>query len=259
MSHPTQLPKITLVGAGPGDPDLLTVKAVKALQQANVVLYDALVHPDVLALAPASAEKIYVGKRSSNHRFQQETIEWMMVEYARSHGHVVRLKGGDPFVFGRGHEELVYARQEGIPVDIVPGISSCIAVPELQEVPVTRRGTSDSFWVLTGTTSEGHLSQDLRLAAHSNATIVVLMGLKKISLISRLFSQAGKSGTPAMIVLNGSMPDEKVLLGTVATLPQQLAALDNQAPGIIVIGEVVALHPAFAAQAAMKAAGVQAA
>ena len=129
-------PLITLVGAGPGDPDLLTIKGLKAIQSANVILYDALVNPILLNEAPDCAIKIYVGKRANRHRFSQQDINTMLVEYALAYGHVVRLKGGDPFVFGRGHEELSYAALFNIKVNMVPGISSCIAVPELHEVPI---------------------------------------------------------------------------------------------------------------------------
>ena len=180
-------PKITLVGAGPGDPELITVKGLKAIQSADVILYDALANPALINEAPQDALKIYVGKRAGKHKLKQEEINLLLVQSAFLHGHAVRLKGGDSFVFGRGHEEIEFARAFDIPTSIVPGISSCIAVPELQEVPLTRRGLNESFWVITATTRSGKLSKDMSLAAQSTATVVVLMGMRKLPEIMRMF------------------------------------------------------------------------
>lgn len=236
-------PHLTLVGAGPGDPELLTLKGAKALRQANVVLYDALIDPRLLHHAPPQALKIYVGKRAGQHRASQGEINRLIVQYAKSHGHVVRLKGGDPFVFGRGQEEAAFARSNGVAVDIVPGISSCIAVPELQQVPPTRRGYSESFWIITGTTREGELSADLALAAKSTATVIVLMGMKKAEQIAALFERAGRSNLPAMAISKGSTLAEQRVIGTAATLPQLIKAGQLPCPGLLVFGEVVRLHP----------------
>ncbi len=235
--------KITLVGAGPGDPDLMTLKGWKALQHADVVLYDALVNPEILESAPENALRVYVGKRANNHRYPQEEINLMMVQYAYLHGHVVRLKGGDSFVFGRGHEELEFARAFDIEIEVVPGISSCIAVPELQQVPLTRRGLNESFWVLTGTTRAGELSKDVRIAAQSSATAVILMGMKKLPEIVQIFSTHGKSKTPVMVVQSGSTEKEKYALGTVDSIESIVKGKGLGTPAIIVIGEVVNLHP----------------
>ncbi len=240
------IPKITLVGAGPGDPELLTIKAWKALQQADVVLYDALVSDEVLDMVRPGAILVDVGKRASKHTHPQEDINWMLVEYAMNHGHVVRLKGGDPFVFGRGYEEMAHAAMFGIKVDIVPGLSSCIAVPGLQGVPVTCRGINESFWVVTGTTRSGSISKDVELAAQSSATAVILMGMRKLGDIMDIYAALGKKDTPAMVVQNGSTPEEKVVLGRVHNLAERVAMADASSPGIIVIGDVVALHPQFA-------------
>src|ERR1700761_2584132 len=169
-------PRITLVGAGPGDADLITVKGIKALKTADVVLYDALVNEELLDFAPERATKVYVGKRSGDHSFSQEAINKLMIDYALNYGHVVRLKGGDPFVFGRGYEELDFAASYSIPAQVIPGISSSIGVPGLQHIPVTHRGLSESFWVVTGTTAKGAVSKDIYDAARTNATVVVLMG-----------------------------------------------------------------------------------
>ncbi|MEM9917198.1 MAG: uroporphyrinogen-III C-methyltransferase [Bacteroidota bacterium] len=245
MKTETIHPKITLVGAGPGDPELMTMKGMKALWSADVVLYDALVNPALLEEAPADAVKIYVGKRASNHRYSQDEINLMMVQFAFTHGHVVRLKGGDSFVFGRGHEELQFAKAFDIETSVVPGISSCIAVAELQEVPLTRRGLNESFWVLTGTTRSGALSNDISLAAQSSATAVILMGMRKLPEIAAVFALHGKKDTPAMVIQSGSMPEERVVLGTVQDIAQKVAQEKMGSPGIIIIGEVVQLHPAL--------------
>lgn len=236
-------PKITLVGAGPGDPDLITVKGLKALQKADVVLYDALVNRDILENAPSQAIKIYVGKRANNHRFSQDEINLMLVQYAYSHGNVVRLKGGDSFVFGRGHEEITYADAFNIETEVIPGISSCISLPALQKVPVTRRGVNESFWVLTGTTKNGQLSKDIAIAAQSSATAIILMGMRKLREIAKIFAQNGKGETPVLVIQNGSRKDERKVLGMVNEIADIVESKKMDAPGLIVIGEVVSLHP----------------
>lgn len=237
------IPKITLVGAGPGDPDLITLKGLKAIQKANVILYDALINPILLEEAPTDALKIFVGKRAGKHSASQDKINLLLVQFAYSHGHVVRLKGGDSFVFGRGHEEMDFAQSFNIPVEVVPGISSCIAVPELQEVPLTRRGVNESFWVMTATTRYGKLSKDIEIAAQSSATIVILMGLRKLKAIAKCFIKKGKAKTPVMVIQNGSAKNEKVVLGTVDTIVEAVQKEELGTPAIIVIGNVVALHP----------------
>ncbi|MCX2473403.1 uroporphyrinogen-III C-methyltransferase [Pedobacter sp. MC2016-05] len=237
--------KITLLGAGPGDPDLLTLKGVKALQAADVVLYDALTNEALLEHAPADAIKVYVGKRSGEHSYPQETINKLMIDYALNYGHVVRLKGGDPFVFGRGYEELDYAASYSIPVDVIPGISSSIGVPGLQQIPVTHRGLSESFWVITGTTTSGEVSNDIYQAAESNATVLVLMGLKKLAKIVKIFKAAGRHHLPVAVVQNGSSEDEKLVVGRVETIESLVQQENIKAPALLIFGEVVSLHPSF--------------
>ncbi|WP_421944155.1 uroporphyrinogen-III C-methyltransferase [Pedobacter sp.] len=237
--------KITLLGAGPGDPDLLTLKGVKALQAADVVLYDALTNEALLEHAPAEARKVYVGKRSGEHSYPQETINKLMIDYALNYGHVVRLKGGDPFVFGRGYEELDYAASYSIPVDVIPGISSSIGVPGLQQIPVTHRGLSESFWVITGTTTSREVSNDIYQAAQSNATVLVLMGLKKLSKIVEIFKAENKHHLPVAVVQNGSSADEKLVIGVVETIENLVQQENVKAPALLIFGEVVSLHPSF--------------
>lgn len=231
-------PKLTIVGAGPGDVELITLKGVKALQSAAVVLYDALVDPELLQYAP-TAEHIFVGKRKGCYAYQQEQINELIVECAKSKGHVVRLKGGDPFVFGRGAEEMDYAQQQGLSVHMVPGISSSMAVPAAQQIPVTKRGAAESFWVITGTTKEHKLSHDVALAAKSNATVIILMGMSKLSVIVTLFSQEGKADMPVAIIQNGTRADEKIGVGTISTIEGIVAREQLANPAIIIIGEVV--------------------
>lgn len=238
-------PFITLVGAGPGDPDLITLKAVKAIQVADVILYDALVNEELLDYAKPSCTKIYVGKRAERISTSQDYINKLLVDYALTHGHVVRLKGGDPFVFGRGGEELDYARQFDIPTAVVPGISSSVGLTGLQQIPLTYRGISESFWVITGATSDGQLSADLQTAPQTSATVVVLMGYAKLAQIVALYEQQGKGDLPIALIQNGSLPTERIALGRINTILDEAKRKEVGVPAIIVLGEVVAKHQAF--------------
>ena len=232
-------PRLTLVGAGPGDAELITLKAINTLKAADVVLYDALVNPDLLKYAKTNAELIFVGKRRGCYHYQQEQINELIVARGKSHGHVVRLKGGDPFVFGRGAEEMEYAAENGLEVGMVPGISSSLAVPASQNVPLTKRGSSESFWVITGTTKQHKLSEDVALAAKSSATVVVLMGMGKLSEIVSLFQKEGKNNLPVAIIQDGTTKREKIGIGTVDTIESIVAEKQLSNPAIIVLGEVV--------------------
>lgn len=238
-------PHITLVGAGPGDAELITVKGIKALQTADVVLYDALVNEELLDFAPAHAVRVYVGKRSGDHSYSQDAVNKLMIDYAINYGHVVRLKGGDPFVFGRGYEELDYAASYSIPAKVIPGISSSISVLGLQQIPVTHRGMSESFWVVTGTTANGEVSADLIEAAKTKATVVVLMGINKLPEIAEIFKQQGKGKLPVALIQSGSTPEEKVAVGIVNTIVEVAQDHKIKAPALMVFGEVVSLHPKF--------------
>jgi uroporphyrin-III C-methyltransferase len=236
-------PLLTLVGAGPGDPELLTLKAVKALEAADIVLYDALVSKDILAYIPASTPQICVGKRAGQHSHTQDEINSLIVESAFLYGHVVRLKGGDPFVFGRATEEIEFASRYAIPTRVVPGISSALAVPAAISVPLTSRGVSESFWVVTGTTMTGGLSSDVALAAQSTATIIILMGLKKLAEIMSVFHAHGKHDLPVAVIQNGTLPSQKHVVGTVSTIVNLVREEDLGSPGIIVAGDVVRFAP----------------
>jgi uroporphyrin-III C-methyltransferase len=238
--------KLTLIGAGPGDPDLITLKGIKALASANVVLYDALANQVLLDYAPQDALKIFVGKRKGMKAYSQEEINELIVHYATHFGHVVRLKGGDPFLFGRGYEEIVYAQKHHIDASIIPGISSAIAVPELQHIPVTLRGISESCWITTATLADGQLSNDIHLAAHSSATIVILMGMHKLEEIAALYKHLGKEAMPVAIIQNGSLPEEKIIVATMKDIMEakNISGISN--PAVIVAGDVVKTHPLFA-------------
>lgn len=231
-------PKLTVIGAGPGDVELITLKGIKTLQNADVVLYDALVNLELLDYA-VNAEKIFVGKRKGCYSYQQDQINELIVQRALQHKQVVRLKGGDPFVFGRGAEEMEYASASGIEVAMVPGVSSALAVPANQNIPVTKRGSSESFWVITGTTKEHQLSKDIALAAKSSATIIILMGMSKLSEIMELFKKEGKQETPVAIIQDGTTVNEKIGIGTVSSIEAKVKEQQLRNPAIIVIGEVV--------------------
>lgn len=238
-------PKITLIGAGPGDIELITLKGLNTLKTADVVLYDALVNPALLNYAPTNSLKIYVGKRNHHHSYTQDQINKLIVDMAYAHGHVVRLKGGDAFVFGRGQEELNYANAFNIETSVVPGISSSISVPALAGIPVTHRGSSESFWVITGTTKDNQLSQDILSAAKTNATVVILMGLGKLKEIADIFSKEGKANTAIALIQDGSLPTQRVALGTIETIVDIARVKNIKAPAVIIIGEVVKQHQDF--------------
>ena len=238
--------KLTLVGAGPGDAELITLKGLRVLGEADVLLYDALVNPELLRYAPG-AEKILVGKRKGCAAYAQQQINELIVQRGRGGNHVVRLKGGDPFVFGRGAEEMSYAASRGMEVAVVPGLSSGLSVPASQHIPVTLRGVAESFWVITGTTRDHQLSTDVALAARSSATVVILMGMSKLEAIMACFSKAGKADTPVAVIQEGTTPRERLALGTVGTISGEVARLGLSNPAVIVVGEVVGERERFLA------------
>ena len=242
VSHPIVKdlqPRLTVVGAGIGDPDLITLKAIKALQSADAVLYDALVNEALLDYAAPGAAKVYVGKRKGAKAFTQEEINERIVAYAHCCGHVVRLKGGDPFVFGCGLEEMQYAQSQGIPAGYIPGVSSAIAGAGAAGIAVTTRGASRSFWVITATTDTGELNPEIFTAAATDATVVVLMGLAKLGEIAQAFQAAGKSEIPVAVIQNATLPGQREVFGTVADIPEKVLESDIGSPAVIVIGAVV--------------------
>ncbi|WP_111308138.1 uroporphyrinogen-III C-methyltransferase [Confluentibacter sediminis] len=232
-------PKLTVVGAGPGDVDLITIKAIKAIASADVILYDALINEELLKYASERTEIIFVGKRKGCYAFQQEQINELIVAKAKEKGHVVRLKGGDPFIFGRGAEEIDYVQAFGLETYMVPGISSAIAVPAYQGIPLTKRNAAESFWVITGTTKKHQLSSDVHLAAKSTATVVILMGMGKLDEIVEVFSAENKQDISVAIIQEGTTENEKIGIGTIATIQKVVEEKQLTSPAIIVIGEVV--------------------
>ena len=234
-----EIPFLTLVGAGPGDPDLITVKGVKALRNANAVLYDSLVDPKLLRYAP-NAVHVPVGKRSGKSSISQSTIHQLIVEYAMKYGHVVRLKGGDPFVFARGIEELEYAEKHGIQTKVVIGISS-IMLPGYYGIPLTKRGINQSFMVVTATTSEGTLSKDVAIAAEYSPLTLFFMGLKKMDLIIKEYQKVNKGNLPVAVINGGSIKNkEEVIYGTVNTILNQIQMINLSSPTLLLFGQCVA-------------------
>lgn len=231
-------PRLTIVGAGMGDSELITLKAINALRQADVVLYDALINEELLEYCHPACERIYVGKRGYEKSVSQDSINFLIAEKAFEKGHVVRLKGGDPFIFGRGNEEIAYAKERGIETAYVPGISSIMS-GGLYEIPLTARGVADGFWVITGTKSDKSLTKDVRLAAHSSATVVILMGMKKLAQIAQIFKEEGFGETPAAIIQQASTADQKIGIGQVQNLEEIARYYAMSNPAIIMIGEVV--------------------
>lgn len=231
-------PRLTVVGAGPGDPELITLKAIKAIASAQAVLYDALVDPILLEHCSPTCEQIYVGKKPGESH-SQAAINELIVEKAYALGHVVRLKGGDPFVFGRGQEEIEFAKSYGLITGYIPGISSSYAAAGAADIPLTVRGVNESFWVMTGTKSDGSLSEDLKLGLQSTATLVILMGMSQLAEIASLCQQYGKGEISAAIIQNGTMANQRIGISTAAELENLAKKEDLRNPAIIVIGEVV--------------------
>jgi uroporphyrin-III C-methyltransferase / precorrin-2 dehydrogenase / sirohydrochlorin ferrochelatase len=232
---------VSLVGAGPGDPELLTLKGLRRLEEADVVLYDALVAPEVLALAKR-AHRFFVGKRAGRKSMRQETIHRLLVRAARRGKRVVRLKCGDPFVLGRGGEEALALVAAGIPFEVVPGVSSAIAAAELNGIPVTHRGLSSAFVVVSGHSEQAYGPVLRGLAPHS-ATIVILMGLaSRAEVAGFLMSRGWRPETPVALAWAASTPNARRWTGRL----DELAATDSKdtdsdAPGTLVIGEVASL------------------
>lgn len=237
--------KITLVGAGPGAVDLLTIRGLRAIEAAEVILYDALVSVEMLDFARPNCELIYVGKRLGDHSKTQDEINHLLVNLASKYKSIVRLKGGDPIVFGRATEELDYVSKYGIETEVISGISSCIAVPTSLGIPVTRRGLAESFWVLTGHTKEKGLPKDIFLAAKSNATVVILMGMSKLKEIVEVYCNQSRSNYPIAIIQNGTTSNCKYVIGKIGDIQSRVLSENLSQPSVIVIGEVVSLHTQY--------------
>ncbi|MHB8598160.1 MAG: uroporphyrinogen-III C-methyltransferase [Ktedonobacteraceae bacterium] len=243
--------KVYLVGAGPGDPELLTLKAVRCLSKADVVVYDRLINAAILEEAHPNAELIFAGKGPGCHTMKQEQINALLITHAQLGRIVVRLKGGDPFVFGRGGEEALALHAVGIPFEIVPGISSAIAVPAYAGIPVTHRDVASSFTVVTGHEDPHHAStvnwEALAALATLGGTLVFLMGVTKLSYITQRLSEGGlPTETPAAVIQQGTVDQQRVVTGSLATIAEQAEREHITSPATVVIGAVVNLHTTLA-------------
>lgn len=244
------LGKVYLVGAGPGDPGLFTLKGKGLLECADVVVHDALVSPPILAMINPQAEVINAGKRRGAHSMLQEEITQLLCEKAQFHALVVRLKGGDPFVFGRGGEEMLALVAAGIEVEVVPGITAGVAVPAYAGIPITHRDYSSSVTFVTGHESAGKYRPDInwRAVAHGSETIVVYMGIHNLAHIVAELQEAGlPKDTPVALIRWGTRPEQAELTGTLATIVERMQTAAFKAPAIAVIGRVVELHKYLAA------------
>ncbi len=237
-------PHVYLVGAGPGDPELLTVKASRLLREADVVVYDRLVSAEILTMIPSGTAKFYVGKAAGHHHMTQDEINALLVQLARAgKTRIVRLKGGDPLIFGRGSEEARYLHEQGIPFSIVPGITSASACTTYAGIPLTHRGLARSVRMVTGHCQKNRpLDLNWNSLADPDTTLVVYMGLGHLQEIATRLQHAGLSGgTPAAIIENGTHSDQRRCLTTLAQLPEQARVQVFTTPSLIVIGRVVAL------------------
>ncbi|SFR70013.1 uroporphyrinogen-III C-methyltransferase [Mitsuaria sp. PDC51] len=249
-------PSVSLVGAGPGDPELLTVKAMKRLQQAEVVLTDDLVDARVLACLPPTARVLRVGKRGGCVSTEQRFIHELMIREARAGARVVRLKGGDPFVFGRGGEEVDALREAGIEVEVINGLSAGLAAPASVGVPVTDRRCTPGVAFVTGHNGEHGIAPDWAALAKSRLTLVVYMGLARAAAIAQALQDGGLSpGTPAVIVSAAHTPRQRECFTTLAELPAAIEREGLPSPALLVIGEVVALSPRWREDAGLTGAG----
>lgn len=239
------LGKVYLVGAGPGDPGLMTLKGKTLLESAEVVIYDALVSEKIIAMINPQAEKIDAGKRRGRHSLLQEETTQLLIEKAQTHAIVVRLKGGDPFIFGRGGEEMEELVNAGVSVEVVPGVTSGIAAPAYAGIPLTHRLYSSSVTFVTGHEAAGKYrpAVNWHAVAHGSETIVIYMGIHNLAYIIQELTAAGLTGeTPIALVRWGTRPEQQELIGTLSTILEIMEAAEFGAPAIAVIGNVVQLH-----------------
>ncbi|GAE95109.1 uroporphyrinogen-III methyltransferase [Gracilibacillus boraciitolerans JCM 21714] len=233
--------KVYLIGAGPGDPELITVKALKAIQRADVILYDRLVNQDLLKEARADTNLIYCGKLPKVHHMKQETINHLLVKYGKKDRNVVRLKGGDPFVFGRGAEEAIALAKNGVEYEVIPGITSGIAVPAYADIPITHRELGRSFAVVTGHCKNGKPAEiQWEYLAKSVDTLAIYMGMSNLSYITEKLLDSGKSAqTPIAIIQEGTTANQKVVKGTLQSIVNIVEQHNMRNPAMIVVGDVV--------------------
>jgi uroporphyrin-III C-methyltransferase len=235
--------RVSLVGAGPGDPELLTVKAARRLAQADVVVYDNLVGSGVLDLIAPHVERIYVGKEASNHSLPQDEITLLLVAHAKRGRRVVRLKGGDPFVFGRGGEELSTLVAAGIPVEVIPGITAALGASAQTGIPLTHRDLSQSCIFVTGHRKDGSYGLDWPMLARPFQTVVIYMGVGALAEIAQqLLAHGMAPATPVALVRNATLSDQQTVVGTLADIAEIALRHKVQAPALIIVGNVVSMY-----------------
>lgn len=234
--------KVYLTGAGPGNLDLLTIKALRLIRLADVIIYDRLVDPDILNETKSGCQFVYVGKESGNHIMPQHEINETIYQHALKHGVVIRLKGGDPFVFGRGGEEAAYLYEKGIDFELIPGVTSAVSVPAYAGIPVTHRGIAVSFRVVTGHEAPDKANSQIPWETFiTDDTIIFLMGLHNLQKISAKLTEIGKpSDTPCAVISKGTTKDQRVVIGTLSDIVEKSKGLP--APSLIVVGKVVELR-----------------
>jgi uroporphyrin-III C-methyltransferase/precorrin-2 dehydrogenase/sirohydrochlorin ferrochelatase len=239
--------RVYLVGAGPGDPELLTLRAVRLLGQADVIVYDNLVSPEILKFAQPTAQKIYAGKRRNEHTMRQEQINLLLVKLAQEGKRVVRLKGGDPFIFGRGGEEMQELAANGVVFEVVPGITAACGVASYAGIPLTHRDHAQSCVFVTGNLKDGSANLDWDALVREHQTVVIYMGLNALPDICRQLVAHGAPATrPVALVQHGTTASQQVLTGTLADLPGKLAGSGFTSPSLIIVGDVVKLHGTLA-------------
>ncbi|MBT1428771.1 uroporphyrinogen-III C-methyltransferase [Dickeya dianthicola] len=261
--QPVLVGDVWLVGAGPGDAELLTLKALRAIQQADVVVHDRLVSADIMALVQPETLRIDVGKQQGHHALPQPQINQLLMELAQAGQRVVRLKGGDPFIFGRGGEEMDYLQQQGVTCHVVPGITAATGCAAAVGLPLTHRDCAQSVRFITGHARDGEPQLDWEMLGAGQQTLVFYMGLSHASrLCQKLIANGLPAGTPLAIIERGTQPEQRLLTGTLASLPTLMARYQPQSPSLLVVGDVVRFcrHPALTvASEAMMQVGTVAA
>jgi uroporphyrin-III C-methyltransferase/precorrin-2 dehydrogenase/sirohydrochlorin ferrochelatase len=234
---------VALVGAGPGNPDLLTFQALRLMQQADVVLYDHLVSPEIVKLARRGAQHIYVGKKADHHPLPQEEINQLMIELARTGKAVLRLKGGDPFIFGRGGEEIEELAGAGIPFQVTPGITSAAGASCYAGIPLTHRDHSQSVTFVTGHRRDGQVELDWPRLTGDKETVVIYMGVREAPAICRQLIAHGRAPeTPAAVIERATTDRQRTITGTLDSLPRLMERMSIRPPALIIVGSVVSLH-----------------